>query len=39
MKILKKLRSTFKFQRKYGVVDNLTFINNTSKKMLKTHIV
>jgi len=31
MKILKKLRSTFKFQRKYGVVDTLTFINNTSK--------
>jgi len=33
MKILKKLRSTFKFQRKYGVVDNLAFINNTSKNV------
>jgi len=30
MKTLKKLRSIFKFQRKYGIVDNLTFFNNTS---------
>jgi len=33
MKTLKKLRSIFKFQRKYGIVDNLTFFNNTSKNV------
>jgi len=33
MKTLKKLKSIFKFQRKYGIVDNLAFFNNTSKNV------
>lgn len=33
MKMLSKLQSVFKFQRKYGVIDSLFFFNNTSKNV------
>jgi hypothetical protein len=33
MRILKRLKSIFVFQRKYGAMNNLAFFNNTSKNV------